>query len=215
MAANQVTASTFLIAAGAVYRSDVDLVWFMDTCSTRDLCVTGGRDESIYLWELRSAVDLALIKCIRTDSGACNFRVMGLAFVPDGPLASLFVANSNGDDLSFPTLQYVQLYRREALLTTLLCLRRCAPALYAASMVEGPSPGDAAGPAAAPSTGSSAAPRTPRAPRSSSLLMLICERAGLEPPRCKCLSASSCGFTSRCTCFGAPQKNPGHAFRFE
>ena len=43
--------------------------------------------------------------------------MMHLGWVPKGPLTSFFVANSNGDDMTFATLHFVQLYRQPALLT--------------------------------------------------------------------------------------------------
>ena len=155
----------------------------MDVCDRHDLCLTGGHGSKyIYLWRLLSAVDMVLLKRINVGDGAERYNMMHLSWVPKGPLTSFFVANSNDDDMTFATLHFVQLYRQPALLTTLLCLRRCAPELYAVG-----------------STARSASESTTRVPRGSSLLMTICELAGLEPPgRC------SCSWTYNCVCFGDP-----------
>ena len=168
----------------AVYNKNKrETVGFMDVCDRHDLCLTGGHGSKyIYLWRLMSAVDMALLKRINVEGGAERYNMMHLGWVPKGPLTSFFVANSNGDDMTFATLHFVQLYRQPALLTTLLCLRRCAPELYAVG-----------------STARSASESTTRVPRGSSLLMTICELAGLEPPgRCSCSS------TYNCVCFGDP-----------
>ena len=171
-----------------VYTSDTELVSFMDVCDRHDLCLTGGHGNYIYLWKIMSAVNIALLKRVTVGAGmvADGYGTMGLGWVPQGALASFFVINANSDEFRNASLQYVQLFRQPALLTALLCLRRCAPELYAVG-----------------STAVSATGSTTRAPRGSSILMTICELAGLEPPgRCSCTACSP--YSSVCVCFGDP-----------
>lgn len=177
-----------LTEAGGIINTHIRRIYFFDVCSARDLCVTGGPGDWVHLWKLDGPGAVTRIARIHLGDGSDRFSLMGLAFVPNGPIGSFFACNSNGDDLTFPTLQYVQLGRHAALLMALLCLRRVAPDVYAASVVRGSSPSVA-------DAGSDVA--TTRTPRSACILQMICEMAGLEPPgRCKC------HFSSRCACYG-------------
>ena len=175
---------------------------FVDVCDRHNLCVTADRVDALHVWRLPDHLGpygATHIATIRNGDGVSGYRLMGLALVPGGPLGSLFACNSNSDDLRHPTLQYIQLGRPAALLTALLCLRRVAPAVYAAG-THIPAALEIAlkdklkdDPSAHANGSTTAAARTPR---HSCILQTICEMAGLEPPRCKC------GDTYRCECYG-------------